>query len=74
MTYRRFPKDAIAVRREENLPEAAHHKSEQAYPADKARGGEVILRKRWQRVVFILGLAGAVVLGFAFTMITWWTR
>ena len=34
------------------------------YPAEKARGGEIILRKRWQRVIFFGGLAGAVLLGF----------
>ena len=38
-------------------------------PAEKARGGEIILRKRWQRVVFIAGLAGAVVLAF---LLQWW--
>jgi len=27
------------------------------YPGEKARGGEIILRRPWQRVVFILGLA-----------------
>jgi hypothetical protein len=32
------------------------------YPADKARGGEIILRRKWQRAVFVAGLAGAVVL------------
>jgi hypothetical protein len=32
------------------------------YPADKARGGEIVLRRRWQRVVFIGGLAGIFVL------------
>jgi hypothetical protein len=32
------------------------------YPADKARGGEIILRTRARRIVFISGLAGAVVL------------
>jgi hypothetical protein len=29
----------------------------QAYPAGKARGGEIILRRAWQRVLFVLGLA-----------------
>jgi hypothetical protein len=29
------------------------------YPADKARGGEILLRRPWQRAVFILGLAAA---------------
>jgi hypothetical protein len=56
------------------MPDATHDKPEQAYPADKARGGEIILRKRWQRVVFIIGLAGAVVLGLVFTMIACWSR
>jgi hypothetical protein len=32
------------------------------YPAEKARGGEIILRHRWQRVVFILGLAVPIAL------------
>jgi len=27
------------------------------YPAQKARGGEIILRTRWERAVFALGLA-----------------
>jgi hypothetical protein len=27
------------------------------YPAEKARGGEIILRRPWQRIVFIVGLA-----------------
>jgi hypothetical protein len=35
------------------------------YPAEKARGGEIILRKRWQRWVFILGLAAPVLLFLA---------
>jgi len=32
------------------------------YPAEKARGGEIVLRRRWQRIVFVAGLAGGVVL------------
>jgi hypothetical protein len=35
------------------------------YPADKARGGEIVLKKRWMRAAFIGGLIGVVVLGFA---------
>ena len=33
------------------------------YSAEQARGGEIILRRRWQRVVFIAGLAGAALFG-----------
>ena len=32
-----------------------------AYPADKARGAEIVLRKPWQRFVFFGGLAGLAV-------------
>jgi hypothetical protein len=37
----------------------------QTYPAEKARQGEIILKRRWQRVVFIAGLAGIVLVAFA---------
>jgi hypothetical protein len=33
-----------------------------AYPAEKARGGEIILRRPWQRAVFIFGLAAPFVI------------
>jgi hypothetical protein len=33
-----------------------------AYPAEKARGGEIILRKPWQRTIFVAGLVGCVLL------------
>ena len=33
------------------------------YPVEKARGGEIILRTRAQRAIFIGGLVGAVILG-----------
>jgi hypothetical protein len=32
------------------------------YPAEQARGGEIILRRPWQRTVFILGLAAPLLL------------
>jgi hypothetical protein len=32
------------------------------YSAEQARGGEIILRRKWQRWVFIAGLVGCVVL------------
>jgi len=33
-----------------------------AYPAEKARQGEIILKRPWQRAVFIGGLAAAVLM------------
>jgi hypothetical protein len=35
------------------------------YPAEKARGAEIILRSRASRVIFIAALAGAVILAAA---------
>jgi hypothetical protein len=32
------------------------------YPASKARQGDVVLKRPWQRTVFIAGLAAGVVL------------
>ncbi|HEU5016423.1 MAG TPA: peptide ABC transporter permease [Pseudolabrys sp.] len=33
-----------------------------SYPASKTRGADIVLRKRWQRWVFVGGLVAAVVL------------
>jgi hypothetical protein len=32
------------------------------YPADKARQGDIVLRSRASRAIFIIGLAGAAIL------------
>jgi len=34
-----------------------------SYPAEKARGGEIILRTTTRKAIFIAGLVGAVLLG-----------
>jgi hypothetical protein len=39
-----------------------------AYSAQKVRQGDIVLRRRWQRVVFIAGLAGMAV----FVLVTTW--
>lgn len=38
-------------------------KSQPTYPAEKTRQGEIILRTRTQRIVFIAGLAGMLLVG-----------
>lgn len=43
----------------------------QEYPADKARQGEIILRKSWQKYLFLFGLFGAVILAFVLNYIAW---
>jgi hypothetical protein len=35
---------------------SASTRSRPPYPAEKARGGEIILRRPWQRALFIAGL------------------
>ncbi|HWB50050.1 MAG TPA: hypothetical protein VG651_13140 [Stellaceae bacterium] len=44
----------------------------QAYDAEKARSGEVVLRKPWERAVFVFGLAAAVLLGLVLAGWGWW--
>ena len=36
--------------------------SKEPYPAEKARGGTIVLNTRARRLIFIAGLAGAVLL------------
>jgi hypothetical protein len=50
------------------MPETKPDRTDRGYPAEKARGGEIILRKRRQGIVFIAGLAGAVLLGFSLSL------
>jgi hypothetical protein len=39
------------------------------YPAEKARGGEIILNTRLRRVVFLSGLIGAIILAVILMLI-----
>ena len=39
------------------------------YPAEKARGGEIILRTPLRRAIFIGGLAGAVLLALVLAIL-----
>jgi hypothetical protein len=48
------------------MPEQKHTYPTMPYPAEKARQGEIILRSRWQRVVFIAGLGGALIVALIF--------
>lgn len=38
------------------------------YSAEAVRGGEIILRRRWQRLVFIAGLVGFGILAAVVTV------
>ena len=60
MPVREGPPQPAPSPKDEQRHEPTHEPP--PYPADKARGGEIILRSRAQRVIFIAGPAGAVVL------------
>ena len=47
---------------------SAQETRSKAYPAEKARGGEVILKTPLQRWIFIGGLIGAVLLVLALAL------
>ena len=38
------------------------------YPAEKARGGEIILRTPLRRIIFLGGLIAAVIVGLVFAL------
>ena len=46
--------------------------SRQVIDPQRARGGDIVLRRRWERGVFITGLLGAIVLGLVFVVLTYW--
>jgi hypothetical protein len=48
--------------RNANLDQEASGRPQRPYPADKARGGKIVLRTPLQRWIFIAGLLGAVLL------------
>lgn len=41
------------------------------YSGAKARGGDIVLRKPWERGVFIAGLVGAVIVGLILAWMVW---
>jgi len=51
-----------------NKEASAEQTPSQPYPAEKARGGEIVLRTPLQRWVFIAGLACAVLFVFALAL------
>lgn len=52
-----------------NPKQAPHSSGPRTYPAEKARQGEIILKRPWQRVVFIAGLVGFLVLALLLTFL-----
>jgi hypothetical protein len=44
----------------------------QPYPAEKARGGEMVLRTRARQVIFVSGLVGAIVIAMAIELLELW--
>jgi hypothetical protein len=49
-------------------PPAPKESPVKTYPADKARGGEIILRTTSRKAIFIAGLVGGLVLAFLISL------
>jgi hypothetical protein len=47
---------------EKSNPTQRRSDGPQSYPGNKARQGDIVLRKPWMRMVFIAGLVGCVLL------------
>jgi hypothetical protein len=47
---------------EKQNPRHQHSDGSPTYSAEEVRQGEIILRKRWMRVIFIAGLVGCALL------------
>lgn len=50
-------------------PDMSSHETKPPYPAEKARQGEIILRRPWQRYVFFGALAAAAILAIFFRIV-----
>jgi len=58
-----------AIDRADAAMTSDHETAPRPYPAEKARGGEIILRTPLRRAVFVGGLAGAVALPMLFAFL-----
>ncbi|HEY1795081.1 MAG TPA: hypothetical protein VGG57_03070 [Stellaceae bacterium] len=54
------------------LPNQPEHRK--TYSAQDARGGEIILRTRTERLIFIGGLAAAMTLGVVVVIVGFWMQ
>jgi hypothetical protein len=50
-------------------PERDH--AVRSYPAEKARQGEIILTKNWQRIIFFGAIAAAILLLVILRLLVW---
>jgi hypothetical protein len=50
-------------------PHRAQHEPTPVYSAQQVRQGDIVLRKPWQRGVFVAGLLGAIVLAILLVLI-----
>lgn len=47
-----------------------HDRAAKTYSAQEVRQGDIILKKPWQRAVFIAGLVGAILFALAMSVVT----
>jgi hypothetical protein len=71
-----YPKKEAVMSVRESPPQPAppHAEEPPPYPAEKARGGEIILRTRPQRWIFISGLVGAFLLAVLLSVAAYFSQ
>jgi len=62
VTYKAVTHKAVTKMRETQNPTPERSTGPRTYSGDKARQGEIVLRKPWMRLVFIAGLVGCILL------------
>jgi len=62
VTYKAVTHKAVTKMRETQNPTTERSTGPRTYSSDKARQGEIVLRKPWMRMVFIAGLVGCILL------------
>ena len=62
ITYKAITYKAVAQMPETQNPTPERSTGPRTYSGDKARQGEIVLRKPWMRLVFIAGLVGCILL------------
>jgi hypothetical protein len=56
------------------MPAPNQHEQRRTYSAADARGAEIILRTRTERIIFIAGLAAAMAVGVGAVIVGLWLR
>jgi hypothetical protein len=66
---RDVPSQEASQKGNANMGREASGRPQRPYPAEKARGGEIVLKRPLQRWIFVAGLVGAVFLALLLSLL-----